>query len=152
MDEILLRRCIGTIILGMLLLLWLRPRISLLSHLPDAPPFRWTAAIAIGVSTMMANAAGPIYSIYGLVRRLEKAHFLGLGARLFLLLNVLKFPFGWGIGIISPRSLAIDLTFIPAILLGIFCGRRLLHHINQSLFERLLFFFALAAACRMLLF
>lgn len=152
MDDTLVRRSIGTIILAMLTLLWLRPRIHGLTHLHDAPGFRWAAALAIGISTMMANAAGPIYSIYGLVRRLEKRHFLGLGARLFLLLNILKLPFGWGLGIISPRSLAIDLTFIPAILAGILFGRRILEHIDQRLFERLLFFFALAAAGRMLLF
>ena len=33
---------------------------------------------------MLANAAGPIYSIYGLVHKMEKMHFLGVGARFFL--------------------------------------------------------------------
>lgn len=152
MDDTLVRRSIGMIIVTMLALLCLRPRISRLAQLPDAPGFRWAASLSIGISTMMANAAGPIYSIYGLVRHLEKKHFLGLGARLFLLLNLLKFPFGWELGIISPGSLAIDLVFVPAILAGIFFGRQILEHINQLLFERLLLLFALAAAMRMLLF
>ncbi len=135
----------------MLALLWMRTRIGRLGRLPDTRAFHWATSLSIGISTMMANAAGPIYSIYGLARGLEKKHFLGLGARLFLLLNILKFPFGWELDIISPRSLSIDLAFIPAVLTGILCGRWILGHVNQRLFDTLLFFFALAAGTRMLL-
>lgn len=153
MNETLVRHAIGAIILVMLLLQWLRRRNDRhLATLPDDSSFRWAAALSIGISTMMANAAGPLYSIYGLVRRLEKKHFLGLGARLFLLLNLLKVPIGWNLDIISTRSLTIDLVFLPAILAGIFFGRKILEHINQRLFEQLLFLFALIAGFRMLFF
>jgi len=152
MDDLVVRRVIGAVILTMLTLQWIRQRSGdLLDFLPDSIPFRCGSGLIIGISTMMANAAGPIYSIYGLVRKLSKEHFLGLGARFFLLVNVLKLPFGAHLGIISGRSLLIDLLFLPGILAGIFLGRSLLQRIPQRIFEILLFVFAAIAGLRLLL-
>ena len=94
LDDLAARRVIGGIILFMLALQLLREfRKAFLEHLPDSPVFRWFSCALIGVSTMLANAAGPVYSIYALVHKMPKMEFLGIGARLFLLVNLFKLPF-----------------------------------------------------------
>lgn len=147
------RRVIGAIILVMAILQILRAyRQEFLSHLPDHPAFLHGSGLVIGVSTMLANAAGPVYSIYALVHRMPKNDFLGVGARCFLLVNLIKVPFMTDLNIIHPGSLKIDLMLLPSIFCGILCGRALIQRIPQRIFEILLYAFSLIAGVRLLLF
>jgi len=45
-----------------------------------------------GVATTIANAAGPVFQLYFLARRLPKMELIGAGARFFLLINLIKLP------------------------------------------------------------
>jgi len=73
LDDGSARRVIGAIILLMLVLQLLREyKRDFLEHLPDSRLFRWFSCILIGVSTMLANAAGPVFSLYALVRKMSK--------------------------------------------------------------------------------
>lgn len=144
---------IGIIILIMMILQFARQhRPDFLKELPDSRSFRWGSGGAIGVATALANAAGPVYSIYALVRKMEKNHFLGLGARFFLLVNVIKIAPLAGIGLITATSLKINLLMIPGILLGIAIGRTLIRLVPQKVFEWLLYAFSIIAAVRMIFF
>lgn len=147
------RRVIGAIILLMLALQVLRGwRRDFLASLPDSRLFRWATCVLVGVSTTLANAAGPVYSIYALARRLPKMEFLGIGARFFLLVNLFKVPFLGHLELINAESLRLNLLLLPALLIGILCGRRLIRHVPQRLFELLLYFFSLVAGVRLLCF
>jgi uncharacterized membrane protein YfcA len=147
------RRTIGGIILLMLALQTLRIYYgNFLQNLPDSKLFLAGSGLTIGVSTMMANAAGPVYSIYALVHRMEKTDFLGIGARFFLLMNVFKVPFMADLDIINLWSLKTGLTLLPGIFAGILLGRRLIAKIPQRLFEILLYAFSLIAGIRLLFF
>ncbi len=152
-DNAVAENVIGGTILLMLILQWLRAhRDTFLTKLPDSRAFRWGSGLVIGVSTMMANAAGPAYSIYALVHRMKKEDFLGIGARFFLLLNLIKVPFLGNLELINPHSLKIDLWLLPGLLLGILSGRKLIALVPQKWFEWLLYAFSLIAAVRMILF
>lgn len=150
---------IGGIILTLVALQLLREyRRGFLEHLPDSKPFRWLCGGGIGLTTMLANAAGPVYSIYALVHKLKKEDFLGIGARFFLLLNVIKFPVlasgipGVGrLDLINARSLWLDLLLLPGIVAGILLGRKLIDLVPQRVFEWLLYAFSLVAGLRMVL-
>lgn len=147
------RRVIGGIILVMLVLQLIRAyRTEFLTHLPDTRGFLWGSGLTIGVSTMMANAAGPAFSIYSLVHKMAKSDFLGIGARTFLVLNLVKVPFMTDLDIINPQSLKIDLALLPGTFIGIFAGYRLITRIPQRVFEVLLYGFSLMAGVRLLLF
>ncbi len=147
------RRVIGAIILFMLALQLFRAyRREFLAHLPDTKSFLWGSGLTIGVSTMMANAAGPAYSIYALVHKMPKNEFLGIGARFFLFMNIFKIPFNADLGIINPDSLKLNLALLPGILAGILLGRRLIKLIPQRLFEILLYTFSAVACVRLLFF
>lgn len=147
------RRAIGGIILLMLVLQLLRARFrNFLIHLPDSRAFLLSSTLTIGISTMLANAAGSVYSLYALVHKMPKNEFLGIGCRYFLLLNILKLPLSADLGIINSHSLRIDLALLPGILGGILLGRKLFARIPQRLFDTLLYAFSAIAALRLLLF
>jgi len=152
-DNLSARRVIGGIILSMLGLQLLRVyRREFLTQLPDSKPFLWGSGLTIGVSTMMANAAGPAFSIYALVHRMAKSDFLGVGARCFLVLNLVKVPFMTDLNIINAQSLKLDAALLPGTFLGIFAGYRLISRIPQRVFEILLYLFSLVAGVRLLFF
>lgn len=147
------RRLLGGIVLVMALLQLFRQwKSAMLTSLPDAPSFRWGSGLVIGVSTMLANAAGPVYAIYALVRKMSKTDFLGVGARLFLLVNLVKVPFNVNLGILNANSLRLDAALIPGILLGICVGRQVIARIPEALFQGLLYAFSFIAGIRLLFF
>ena len=150
-DNATAKKVIGAIVLVMIGLQLLREyRKQFLEHLPDSKPFLWGSGGLIGLSTMLANAAGPVYSIWALVHHLKKEDFLGIGARFFLFVNVIKVPFLAQLELINATSLRLNLLLLPGILGGILLGRKLLQLVPQRLFEWLLYTFSLVAAIRML--
>ena len=100
----------------------------------------------------MANAAGPVFSISALVEKMTKETFLGVGARCFLLVNVIKLPLVASIDLINANSLKISLLVLPGIFAGIFVGRKIIQLIQQKLFEFLLYGFSVIAGVRLLFF
>jgi uncharacterized membrane protein YfcA len=105
-----------------------------------------TAAVGIcaGFVTMVANAAGPLTTIYFLMAGLPMLEFLGTGAWLFLVVNLFKLPFSIGLGLIDASSLGTDAVLAPVVLLGAGIGFLLVKRIKQRQFEWLAL--ALAAA------
>lgn len=147
------RRVIGAIILFMLGLQLIREfRKEFLEHLPDSRIFRWLSCLLIGVSTMLANAAGPVYSIWALVHRMKKEDFLGVGARFFLLVNIFKVPFLGQLELINGESLLLNGLLLPALIAGILVGKRLIHLVPQRMFELLLYGFSAIAGMRLIFF
>jgi len=153
LNELTARRVIGFIILFMLVLQLVREfHREFLEHLPDSRLFRWFSCLLIGISTMLANAAGPVYSIWALVHRMKKEDFLGVGARFFLLVNLFKVPFLGQLELINHESLHLNALLLPALISGILLGKRLIHLIPQRAFEILLYGFSALAAIRLLLY
>ena len=147
------RRTLGAIVLLMLALQFIRGRYpDFIRSMPDALAFRWGTGLGIGVSTTLANAAGPVYALYALVRKIPKEDFLGIGARFFLFLNLFKIPFNTGLDLINQESLLTDLVLVPGVLIGILVGKTLIQKVPQGLFEKLLILFTLVAGVRLLLF
>ena len=100
---------------------------------------RRTAALAgtaTGFSTMVANSAGPVASLYLLMMRTSKLAFVGTAAWLFFLLNLAKLPFSAGLGLITAESLRLDVVLLPTVLAGALVGVRVLRHVPQRAFER----------------
>lgn len=110
------------------------------------------AGCAAGVATMMANAAGPVFQLYLISRRFEKMDLIGVGARFFLLINILKLPFLGGLEFINAESLLFNAKLAPVILLGVLIGRRLVQAVSQRLFEWLVIVFAIVAGVRLMFF
>ena len=145
------RWTIAAIILTMLALQSLRSlRPGLLERIAEHRMFGTGAGVAAGVTTMLANAAGPVFQLYLLSRRFGKMKMIGIGARFFLLINLIKLPLNQNLGLINATTLGINLSLAPGIVLGILLGKWLLHRIPQRGFEWLIIIFAALAAARMI--
>jgi len=110
------------------------------------------AGLAGGVATVLANAAGPIQQLYLLSKRIPKMDMIGVGARFFLIVNIVKLPFLSQIGLVQSETLLLNLLTIPAIVAGVLVGKKILHRVPQALFEKLIVGFAAIAAVRLLFF
>ncbi|AZM58721.1 MULTISPECIES: sulfite exporter TauE/SafE family protein [unclassified Streptomyces] len=90
-----------------------------------------------GFTTMVANAGGPVMSLYLLSAGFRKLGFLGTSAFFFLIVNTSKLPFSAGLGLIDADSLLLDAALVAFVVPGAFLGRWAVDRINQRLFERL---------------
>lgn len=110
----------------------------------------WPMGFAAGVTTMMANAAGPVMVLYLLAMGMEKRKFVGTAAWFFFIVNWVKVPFNVRLGLITLESLKLDVLTFPAIALGAAAGILLLKVIPQKLFNLLALLLAAAAAVKLL--
>ena len=102
------------------------------------PTHIWFAALMgllAGSTTMLANAAGPVMTIYLLAMRLKKKEFLGTGAWYFWIVNLIKVPLSHNLGLITAASLWTNLALTPAIIAGGFLGIFLAHRIGNRVFN-----------------
>ncbi|WP_081240697.1 sulfite exporter TauE/SafE family protein [Streptomyces viridosporus] len=90
-----------------------------------------------GFTTMVANAGGPVMSLYLLSAGFRKMGFLGTSAFFFLIVNTSKLPFSAGLGLIDARSLLLDAALVLFVVPGALLGRWAVDRINQRLFEQL---------------
>lgn len=103
---------------------------------------RWFApfiGLALGFSTMIGNAAGPILTVYLLAMRLPKYAFVATGAWFIMILNYVKIPlqvFVWDN--ISISGILLDLTAVPFILLGGFLGIQVVNVLPERQFKVLM--------------
>ncbi|WP_420032144.1 sulfite exporter TauE/SafE family protein [Streptomyces sp. cg28] len=90
-----------------------------------------------GFTTMVANAGGPVMSMYLLSAGFKKLGFLGTSAWFFLIVNSAKVPFSAGLGLIDGRSLLLDAALVAFVVPGALIGKVAVNRINQRLFEQL---------------
>lgn len=150
-DDRQLKPVIGVIVLVMLALNYWRTRTQDENlHIPT----RWWFAAALGfiagLTSMMANAAGPIMVIYLLAMKLPKVAFVGTSAWFFFVVNWLKVPFSMNLDIMTRESLTLDLMMLPIIALGAILGIFLLRRIPQKAFNAVMQILAAAAAIKLL--
>ncbi len=151
LDEATFRPTIGAIILVLtcvqVVRIW-RPH--MLNQVPHQRWFAWALGTLAGITTMMANAAGPVVALYMLAVALPKLEFVGTSAWFFLVINVFKLPFSYGLGYISWESLLLDVMAAPMILGGMLVGRWMIHRIAQKLFDSLLLALVALAALQLM--
>lgn len=131
LEERHLRPLVGGIIFVMLCLyLWRRYQADKI--LPAHPmPY----GIAAGFATTVANAAGPVMSLYLLSMRLPKEDFVATGAWFFFFINLIKVPIYVYQGMITRESLMFGVSMSPAVLVGALAGRWMISRIPTAVFE-----------------
>ncbi len=146
-DNSAARTVIGWLIVGLLAFhLLLNARRQDFLALTEHKAFSWSMGLCAGLVTMLANAAGPVMTVYLLSQHMEKKDHLGVFSRFFLFINLFKVPFSADLGIIHGRSLATNLVMLPFVVLGILVGWQVLKRIPQKPFEWTLFVLTLFAA------
>jgi uncharacterized membrane protein YfcA len=117
------------------------------------PTYWWFVAVLglfTGITSMMANAAGPIMIIYLLAMRLPKIEFIGTSAWYFFIINWIKVPFMVNLGLIHVESLKFDLALFPLIAIGALAGIVILKRIPQKAFRLTVQILAAAASLHLL--
>jgi uncharacterized membrane protein YfcA len=138
-----LRIIIGAIVLALIGMQTVLRRAGI-SAAAAHPAGAAATGVLAGVSTMMANAAGPLMALYMLLLKLEKQRFVGTLAWYFFILNLYKVPFSAGLGLITWDTVKMDALMIPLVVVGALGGYYLVKVIPQRVFELLVS--ALAAA------
>ncbi|MFH8218331.1 sulfite exporter TauE/SafE family protein [Streptomyces sp. NPDC018057] len=142
-DDGVVRVSIGAILLLMAAVTVLRRRAADRPGEPEAVTSRSgrlkarSYGVLGGFTTMVANAGGPVMSLYLLSAGFRKLGFLGTSAFFFLIVNVAKVPFSAGLGLIDGRSLLLDAALAVFVVPGALLGRWAVDRIDQRLFERL---------------
>jgi len=151
LNEGTVRPLIGVIILAFAGLQTLRIwRPKLFEQVPHARWFAWTLGLLAGITTMLANAAGPLIALYMIAVSLPKFQLIGTSAWFFLVLNIFKIPFSANLGLIDTNSLLINAAFAPVVGLGMLTGRSLVHRLPQKAFDTTLLVITALAAVRLL--
>ena len=146
-----LKPIIGAIVLIMLTLNYWRTRRQGESlHVPTQWWFAVGLGFMAGLTSMMANAAGPIMIIYLVAMRLPKVEFVGTSAWFFFIINWLKVPFSANLDLMNAASIKLNLMMIPAIAVGAVVGIVFLKRIPQKTFNAVVQILAIAAAIKLL--
>ena len=109
------RRLIGAILLILVLITLLQRRSAARNRSDEAPesarpapagsrPARLVYGSLAGFTTMVANAGGPVTSMYFLACRYPVKAFLGTTAWFFFLVNLVKLPFSVSAGLVNPHD------------------------------------------------
>jgi uncharacterized membrane protein YfcA len=109
--------------------------------------FTASMGLVSGFTTMLGNLAGAFSNIYFLAMRLPKNDFIGTGAWIFLLINLFKLPFQvfyWKN--ITTTSLLTDLALVPFLILGFWCGIKLVARIKDDLYRQVVIVLTLIGA------
>ena len=151
LSESAFRPLIGWIILVLCVMQFVRMRWpDSFGDVPHGHAFAWAMGLLAGATTMLANAASPIMTIYFLAVSLPKLEFVGTAAWFFFLVNAFKVPFSAGLGLIHGGTLRFNLLLSPAIVLGFLIGGWLIRRVPQRLFDSVLMVFAAVAALRLI--
>ena len=136
-DDLVLRRSIGAVLLALVLLqLWVRWRAD---GSPTDTHERRSAALgagaAVGFTTMTANAAGPVMTLYLSAAGVDKRRFVGTNAWFFLAVNLVKVPFSVGLGLLHVDDVARAGLLAPLVLLGGLAGYATVRRLSQRGFD-----------------
>ena len=119
------------------------------------PKNKWfyaLAGIATGFTSMIGNAAGPIFSIYLLAMNFKKNDFMGTTAWFFFLINLSKVPLQiifWHN--ISFKTIYLSIGMMPAIAIGALLGMLMIKKINEKNFRYIIIVVTAIAAIRLLI-
>ncbi|REH24989.1 MULTISPECIES: sulfite exporter TauE/SafE family protein [unclassified Streptomyces] len=156
-DDAVVRTSIGVILLFMAAVTVWRRRRADADGQPDEVTSRTgrvkarSYGVLGGFTTMVANAGGPVMSMYLLSAGFRKLGFLGTSAFFFLIVNVSKLPFSAGLGLIDGPSLLLDAALVVFVVPGAFLGKWAVDRINQRLFERLVIAATIVGGLQLLL-
>ncbi|WP_127843184.1 sulfite exporter TauE/SafE family protein [Actinomyces wuliandei] len=117
----------------------------------DSASARLVYGTLAGFTTMVANAGGPVTSMYFLACRYPVKAFLGTTAWFFFVVNLVKLPFSVSIGLVNPTTVSLAAVTAPVVVVVALAGRRLAERMDQRVFEPLVITLTVVSALPLLL-
>ncbi len=111
---------------------------------------RIICGLLAGFTTMVANAAGPVTSIFFLSEHLPVIRFLGTTAWFYLIVNLIKLPISIHLGMITWEGFLSMAWTIPLIIVTVMIGRSIARRVSQETFTRLIYILSVVAVVRLL--
>ena len=127
------RRGIGVVLLALVALTVFQRRRGRRGRAPV--PVRTAYGALAGFTTMVANAGGPVTSMYFLACRYPVKAFLGTTAWFFFLVNLVKLPFSISAGLVNTTTMSLTVICAPIVIVSALAGRRLAERMDQRVFE-----------------
>lgn len=137
LSDLALRRILGGFTLMLVLYKLGSDEIAQMNYTPH----RWIGVLAgggAGLASAMANAGGPLLTVYLLLEKRPAIPFLGTTTLFFALVNVIKLPFFLSTNVIDISALLNILWVLPVIPLGVWLGKKALTSLDQQVFERVM--------------
>lgn len=116
---------------------------------PPSVPLEGAAGVGSGFMSMVANAGSLVY-LYLLRLRLPMLTFLGTGAWYFFVVNLVKVPISFGLGLITSTTLVLTLVLSPAVAVGALVGRYAVKKLTLAAFEWIVLVVTLVASLNLL--
>lgn len=110
------------------------------------------AGVISGFGSAVANTGGPPVTIYLLLQdTLQPRAFIATTALFFLVLNYIKLPFYFGVGLFNWELLRSALWLLPLAPVGVWLGRAFVLRVNKDVYERVILLFLVISALLVLL-
>ncbi len=130
------RMMLSILVFGGLAIMVVRDLMKKSESIPENRWFAATIGILGGFSSMVGNAAGPVFAVYLLAMRLPKNSFIGTGAWFFFIINLFKLPFHiWVWKTVTPASFGLDLLALPLIIAGAWMGIRIVRLFSEKVYR-----------------
>jgi len=94
-----------------------------------------------GLTSTVANAGGPVMTVYMLTKRVTPSVFVATTALYFALLNAMKLPGYLSAHILTPDMIVLVAWSMPLIPMGVWLGKMLDKHIDMVTFETIILIF-----------
>lgn len=147
---------IGLVVLSMLVVRLLRAWLGDRFTPSTRTAVAGTGALT-GFATTLANAAGPVMTLYLAGMKMPKAKFMGTNSWFFLILNVSKVPvyvvvdqFAPASPMITASSLSYNLLMAPVVIAGCGLGIYAFRIVSQRVFDTCVIVLAAAAALHLI--
>ena len=107
------------------------------SEFPNNWFFAGTTGVSAGIATMLGNLAGAFANLFFLATKLPKKEFIGTAAWVFFIVNIFKVPFhAFSWGTITKETLLLNLTLVPAIIIGFLVGLKVVSLFNEQYYRQ----------------
>lgn len=93
-----------------------------------------TAGVALGFTSFVSHAGGPVAAVYLLGRKLSKTAFQATTVIVFWAINLMKAAVYAALGFFTVETLALNLALAPFAILGTYLGVRAHHVVPERLF------------------
>ncbi|MGH1543110.1 MAG: sulfite exporter TauE/SafE family protein [Arenicella sp.] len=145
-----------TVLLGVTIIfiiglgVWLdsNPTNNIMQHSSAA----YLVGLSAGFISLIANAAGPLFSLFLIEQKLSKETYVSTRAWAFLIINASKLPMLYWLGFMNWHTFKLSMQGIPGLVVGAAIGYCLLRRLNLKQFKWLIRGMAAIAAIKLLLF
>lgn len=147
-----LRTLIGFILLALTVgtILLMRSRGHESAPFSRSRPARWLYGSLGGFTTMVANAGGPPMTLYFIASGMNMTRFLGTQAYFFFVVNLVKVPFQYSLGLYSLPALKVTSLLLVPLLVGVMVGRLLIRVLSPTVFTPLVLALTVVSALYLL--